>query len=284
MSSGRQRAKSGASPRRGATRHTPASATPRTVEKTSRRWPRPSKGLLNFLIVAGLLLGVLLNAERSWQFMQPYVNPPISKIRVLTELSTVKQQMVEQQLMPYGNGFFWSVDIAAIRYALEELPWIASAEVRRIWPDQLQVLVKEELPVARWGKTALLSTHGHLFTTLDAQVHAHLPQLRGPKDTQQRVMQQYLLFSQALRPLGYSIKKLEMRERGSWFVTTQTGLQVLFGRDHLVEKMRRFAVVYEKELKQQIDKIERVDLRYANGLAVAWRAPTESGATVVVTQ
>ena len=48
--------------------------------------------------------------------------------------------------------------------------------------------------------------------------------------------------------------------------------------------MRRFAVVYEKELKEQIDKIERVDLRYANGLAVAWRAPTPSETTAEVAQ
>ena len=59
---------------------------------------------------------------------------------------------------------------------------------------------------------------------------------------------------------------------------------MLFGRDHLIEKMRRFAVVHEKELKEQIDKIERVDLRYANGLAVAWRAPTASETTAVVAQ
>ena len=66
--------------------------------------------------------------------------------------------------------------------------------------------------------------------------------------------------------------------------TTQTGLQLLFGRDHLVEKVRRFAVVYEKELKEQIDKIERVDLRYANGLAVAWRTPIDGETTAVVAQ
>ena len=140
------------------------------------------------------------------------------------------------------------------------------------------------LPVARWGEGALLSTQGYLFSAEDVQAYANLPRLSGPKNTQQRVMQQYLTFSQALRPLGYSIKQLEMRERGSWFVTTQTGLQLLFGRDHLIEKMRRFAVVHEKELKEQIDKIERVDLRYANGLAVAWRAPTASETTAVVAQ
>lgn len=272
-------------PRRGATRQAPARGASRAaMQKTPRQWPKPNWTVISRIAFAVLLLALLLGLDRGWQLLQPHINPPISKIRVVGELSAAKQQAVEQQLMPYSTGLFLSVDIQRVRSALEELPWIAHAEVSRIWPDQLQVIIQEQLPVARWGQDALLSTQGYLFSAVDMVAYQHLPQLSGPQHAQDRVMQQYLIFSQALRPLGYSIKQLEMRERGSWFVTTQTGLQLLFGRDHLLEKMRRFAVVYEKELKQQIEKIERVDLRYANGLAVAWRTPTESETTAVVTQ
>ena len=270
---------------RGASRQAPARGARRAgVPKTAWQWPKPNWTLIGRVLLAVLFLVLLLSADRGWQLLKPHVNQPISTIRVLGELSAVNQQAVQKKLMPYSTDLFLSVNIDAVRKALEELPWVASAEVSRIWPDQLQVIVQEQLPVARWGNDALLSTQGYLFTALNVQAYSDLPQLSGPKDTQQRVMQQYLTFSQALRPLGYSIKQLEMRERGSWFVTTQTGLQLLFGRDHLVEKMRRFAVVHEKELKEQIDKIERVDLRYANGLAVAWRTPTASETTAVVAQ
>lgn len=274
-----------AAPRRGATRQAPARGASRAaVQKTRRQWPKPNWTVIRRIALAVLLVGMLLGFERGWQFLQPHINPQISKIRVLGELTAAKQQAVEQQLMPYSTGLFMSVDIQQVRSALEELPWVAQAEVSRIWPDQLQVIIQEQLPVARWGQGALLSTQGYLFTAMDVEAYSHLPQLQGPENAQVRVMQQYLTFSQALRPLGYSIKQLEMRERGSWFLTTQTGLQLWFGRDHLVDKMRRFTVVYEKELKQQIEKIERVDLRYANGLAVAWRTPTDSETTAVVAQ
>lgn len=271
--------------RRGATRKAPARGASRAASpKKSRQWPQPNWKIIARVAVLALALALLFGVARGWPLLQPHINPQISKIRVLGELSALRQEAVEQQLLPYSTGLFLSVDIQRVRSALEELPWVASAEVSRIWPDQLEVVIEEQLPVARWGEKALLSTQGYLFTTADVDAYAHLPQLLGPKDAQLRVMQQYLTFSQALRPLGYSIKQLEMRERGSWFLTTQTGLQLLFGRDHLVDKMRRFAVVHEKELKQQIDKIERVDLRYANGLAVAWRAPTDSETTAVVAQ
>ena len=272
-------------PRRGATRQAPARGARRAaVRKTPRQWLKRIWTIISFAALAGLVVAAVLNAEQGWQLLKPHVNPPISTVRVLGELTAKNRLAVQKKSMTYSTGSFFSVDIAAVRNAVEELPWVASAEVSRIWPDQLQVIIQEQLPVARWGKDALLSTQGYLFLAVDVEAYEHLPQLFGPKNTQARVMQQYLAFSQALRPLGYSIKQLEMRERGSWFVTTQTGLQLLFGRDHLVEKVRRFAVVYEKQLKEQIDKIERVDLRYANGLAVAWRTPTESETTAVVAQ
>ena len=46
----------------------------------------------------------------------------------------------------------------------------------------------------------------------------------------------------------------------------------------VVEKMRRFAAIYERELIDQSANIARIDLRYANGLAVAWREPVEPAA------
>ena len=182
-------------PQRGATRQAPARGASRAaVQKTQRQWPKPNWTIINLIVLLSLLIALLLNFERSKQFMQPYINPPIAKIRVLTELSTAKQQAVEKQLMPYGDGLFFSVDIEAVRNALEELPWIVSAEVSRIWPDQVQVVIQEQLPVARWGKDALLSTQGYLFTAMDVEAYRHLPQLSGPKDGQLRVMQQYLTF------------------------------------------------------------------------------------------
>ena len=86
-------------------------------------------------------------------------------------------------------------------------------------------------------------------------------------------MQQYQMLSQILRPLGFSITRLELRERGSWFVSTAQGIELLLGRDHLVEKVQRFVAIYNKALKDKADNIASVDLRYPNGLAVAWRTP-----------
>jgi cell division protein FtsQ len=215
----------------------------------------------------------------------PYADQPIATISVEGDLSYVNQQAVQQRIEPYAAASFFSIDLLSMRRELESMPWIASAQVRRVWPDQLVVRLEEQLPIARWGDEALLNNQGEAFAPLELADYPHLPQLYGPKRAQQQVMQQYQMLSQILRPMGFSVARLELRERGSWFLSTGQGIELLLGRDHLVEKMHRFTAIYAKSLKEQQANIARIDLRYANGLAVAWHepiAPTATTTTAVV--
>ncbi|MBX9915509.1 MAG: cell division protein FtsQ/DivIB [Pseudomonadaceae bacterium] len=232
-----------------------------------------------------LVLGVA--AYTLAQRVLPYADRPISQVSVQGDLSYISQQAVQQRIAPYLTASFFTVDLAAMRGELEQMPWIARAEVRRIWPNQLSIQLEEQLPIARWGSEALLNNQGQAFTPRELANYQNLPQLFGPQRAQQTVMQQYQLFSQMLRPLGFSVAQLELRERGSWFLTTGVNskgqsIELLLGRDHLLEKMRRFVAVYEKTLKPEIANIARIDLRYANGLAVGWRQPVLAAAANVV--
>ena len=231
-----------------------------------------------------LLLGLGYGAYELSLRALPYADQPIAKISVEGDLSYINQQAVQQRIEPYAAASFFSVDLLSMRRELELMPWIASAQVRRVWPDQLVVRLEEQLPIARWGDEALLNNQGQAFAPQELANYQHLPQLYGPQRAQQQVMQQYQVLSQMLRPMGFSVARLELRERGSWFLSTGQGIELLLGRDHLVEKMRRFTAIYDKALKEQQTNIARIDLRYANGLAVAWRepiAPTAADTAVV---
>ncbi|MFJ5298801.1 cell division protein FtsQ/DivIB [Pseudomonas sp. SLFW] len=252
-------------------------------EPLSARMPKPNFGFLRGLMWPVLLVVLGFGTYEAAQRLLPYADRPISRINVQGDLSYISQQAVQQRIAPYVATSFFNIDLAGMRTELEQMPWIAHAEVRRVWPDQVVIRLEEQLPVARWGDSALLNNQGQAFTPRELANYEHLPQLFGPQRAQQQVMQQYQVLSQMLRPLGFSIARLELRERGSWFLTTGAGnagpgLELLLGRGNLVEKMRRFIAIYEKTLKEQITNIARVDLRYNNGLAVGWReqapAPT----------
>lgn len=253
-------------------------------EPISLRLPKPNLGLLKRITWPLLLLLLGFAAYELAQRLLPYADRPIVRISVEGDLSYVSQQAVQQRIEPFATASFFGVDLPAMRHELEQMPWIASAQVRRVWPDQLLVRLEEHLPIARWGDEALLNNQGKAFAPKEQANYQHLPQLYGPKRAQQKVMQQYQVLSQMLRPLGFSVVRLELRERGSWFLSTGQGIELLLGRDHLVEKMRRFSAIYDKALKVQQTNIARIDLRYANGLAVTWReplAPTAADTAVV---
>ncbi|MBP0941622.1 cell division protein FtsQ/DivIB [Pseudomonas alliivorans] len=251
-------------------------------EPLSARMPKPSFGFLKRLFWPMMLVVLGFGTYEAALRIMPYADRPITRINVQGDLSYISQQAVQQRIAPFVASSFFKIDLAAMRTELEQMPWIAHAEVRRVWPDQVVIRLEEQLPVARWGDESLLNNQGQAFTPRELSNYEHLPQLFGPQRAQQQVMQQYQVLSQMLRPMGFSIVRLELRERGSWFLTTGAGsagpgIELLLGRDHLVEKMRRFIAIYDKTLKDQITNIARIDLRYANGLAVGWReqaAPT----------
>lgn len=253
-------------------------------EPIGARLPKPNFALFKRLGWPLLLLLLGFGAYELAQRLLPYADRPIAKIAVEGDLSYISQQAVQQRIAPFVTASFFSVDLVGMRRELEQMPWIASAEVRRVWPDQVLVRLEEQLPIARWGDESLLNNQGQAFAPKELAHYEHLPQLYGPRRAQQQVMQHYQMLSQMLRPMGFSVARLELRERGSWFLSTAQGIELLLGRDHLVEKMRRFSAIYDKALKEQQANIARIDLRYANGLAVAWRepvAPTAAPAAAV---
>ncbi|AGI23009.1 cell division protein FtsQ/DivIB [Pseudomonas sp. MT3] len=251
-------------------------------EPLSARMPKPNFGFLKVLVWP-LVLGVLgVGAYYGAQYALPYADRPIARVSVEGDLSYISQAAVQQRISPYVSASFFTIDLAGMRQELEQMPWIAHAEVRRVWPDQVVVRLDEQLPIARWGNEALLNNQGQAFAPSEVANYEHLPRLSGPQRAQQQVMQQYQILSQMLRPLGFTISSLDMSSRGAWTLGTAQGVEIMLGRDHAVEQIRRLVTIYDKALKEQISKIARIDMRYPNGLAVAWRDPVPE-ATVAQT-
>lgn len=252
-------------------------------EPLRQRLPRPDFSWMRRLLWPLLLLGLGIGAYEGAQRLLPYVDRPIARISVQGDLAYVSQEAVQRRIAPFIEASFFRVDLASMREELERMPWIAHAEVRRVWPDRIEVRLEEQLPIARWGDEALLNNQGQAFAPQELNNYQHLPQLSGPTRAQTKVMQQYQMLSQLLRPMGFTVAGLQLRERGSWFLSAIENasgqrIDILLGRDHVVEKMRRFAAIYERELMDKSANIARIDLRYANGLAVAWREPMEPAA------
>lgn len=245
------------------------------------RLPRPDFSLLKRFAWPLLVVALLIGGVALYQQLQPYLDRPIARIGIAGKLTFTAPEQVEQRIEPYVSTSFFRVDLEGLRNGLEELPWIAQVQVRRVWPDEVEIELNEYLPIARWGDTALLNNRGEAYPFEAIERYRQLPQLLGPERARQRMMQQYQVLSQMLRPQGFAIARLELRERGSWFATLEAkqggqNIELLLGRDHVVEKVRRFLTIHDKTLRERIENIARIDLRYANGLAVTWLADADA--------
>ena len=78
-----------------------------------------------------------------------------------------------------------------------------------------------------------------------------------------------------LTPLGIEIEQLATDERGQIEAVLGGGARLLLGSDDFLARMRRFVGLYRRELASRARDVERVDLRYATGAAVAFGEPAQ---------
>ncbi len=175
------------------------------------------------------------------------------------------------------RGNFFGANLDVVRAALERLPWVRRAALRRVWPDRIEVSLEEHVALARWGDEAqgmLVDTYGERFA---ARTDEPLPRFDGPAGSEALVTERYRVFSVALAPLGSPLQRVVLSPRYSWQLTLQNGLHVALGRDlpgdALVERLERFALTFAQTEGAERPGDWNADLRYPNGYALRERPP-----------
>lgn len=193
---------------------------------------------------------------------------PLREVKVNGKLEHVTREQVQFIVTRALKGNFFTLDLNKTRRTFEKLPWVRNVNVRRRWPDKLEVTLEEHEVLARWNNTALVNAQGELFQAASDQ---HLPVFSGPADSVQEVASQYLYFRQQLAITGRSPLQVSLSQRRAWQIRLDDGLVVELGRERVEQRMEKFVKVYDRTLGRlnQLNKaVDYVDLRYPNGFAV----------------
>jgi cell division protein FtsQ len=239
-------------------------------------WDSPR--LLN---VAADALYCLAAALAVWGAAEAALRAPFMPVRTLAlagDLRHVDAERVRASLEGRLAGNFFGVELADVRRALEALPWVRYAEVRREWPDRLVARIEEHVALARWPDGKLVSTTGEVF---EGEVpHGALPRLAGPPGSEREVVRRFGAFRELVAPLGNELAAVELSPRGAWQIELANGLVLELGRDaarHSLEaRLARFVAAYPRIAAELGRAPEHVDLRYPNGFAV--RVPAAAAA------
>lgn len=237
-------------------------------------WDNPR--LLNAAAGALTALALLVFAFATVQLVLRSPLFPLREVQVRGELAHTTGAEVEQAVRGRIEGNFFAVDLAQPRAALEQLPWVRRVQVRRVWPDRLEVKLEEHVALARWGDTGLLNVQGERFA---GKSDATLPLLAGPAGSESEVTRRFLRYAQVLAPLGTPLEALILSPRRAWQARLAGGLTIQLGRDAPNDpvdgRLERFVAVHPQTLARMQRKHDYVDLRYPNGFAM--RVPELKG-------
>ncbi len=221
-----------------------------------------------------ILLGAAVVLAAATKAIITVASLPVQRISVTGELEHTQAQAVQDMVQPCLAGGFLNADLQEIRRQLEGLPWIYEATVRRKWPNALEIHVVEELPIARWGQDGFLNHEGEVFRSDKSGDWNSLPLLLGPDGSAQSLVAKYQRLVELLAPLNLSVEQLAVDERGQMEAVLAGGMQLNLGGEDFLGRMQRFVGIYRSELAARRAEIERVDLRYESGIAVAFRVPS----------
>lgn len=220
---------------------------------------------LKVLAPLGLLL-LLVGWWLNWTLARP-----VGQVAIYGEVEYTDLIKLQERALPWLNDPFWRVDLQGLKASLEQDPWLRSVTVRRHWPDQIRLELIERSPWAHWNNNYLIDKQGVGFNpgfkyTQDLERHIY-----SKKDTLAEVVKFWQDLDALLTESGLQLTELHHEQRGAWQVELNASFRVLIGRDNIVTRIDRFVWAWQYWLSAEAESVASVDLRYPNGLSVAWR-------------
>lgn len=225
--------------------------------------------LVVMLLSSGLLMLDWVLRPGTW---------PVHQVSFRGEFQHVTRTELEQAILSHVHQNYLALDMQAMRRAVEALPWVHQATVRRRWPAGLEVSFAEQQLAGRWNERDWLNRQGEVVRVrlTDEAGPAPVPELSGPDGSNARVYAQYRQLLPLLKQYGLDITSLSLSERHSWVMTSSSGIKLMLGRTGIDSRLKRFLRVYQQSLQGSGRAIARADLRYTNGFAVQWAAQAVS--------
>lgn len=214
-----------------------------------------------------------------WWFSRPHVSP-IRDVQVHGQFQYLNGKDIEIAVKPFLPDGFFGLNMNALKTALAQVPWIESAELRRVWPGRLVVTLRERTALAQWMSGGYVSTEGVHFTP--ERGPEGLVMLGGPDGSSADAATNFRELAPLVADAGLTLRELQTDARRAWRMRverTRPGsdvgeiIELKLGGADLGDRLRRFTTVYAQRLAADERQLASADLRYTNGLAVRF-APT----------
>ena len=162
-------------------------------------------------------------------------------------------------------------DTNAAKARLEAVPWIRHAQVMRLLPSTLQVVVEERTPYAVWqnkGQTYVIDAEGVVLARALREAYAGLPLVvgEGAGKSAAQLFDQLTPFGDVTKDVIAAIRVGDRR----WTLKLASGLEIMLPDDNIAEALTSLAKLDEEHGVLKRD-IAAVDLRLLDRVTVRLR-------------
>lgn len=228
--------------------------------------------LIIIIILSGVIIFGFQRSSRKTQYF------PIQVINVEGDFSLIDKADVEKVVAPLvSQKDFFDVDLQKTRRQLQGLSWVDYAEVTRVWPNTVTVKLIAQHAVAlihmeNDQTSGLVNEMGEIFYPPITTFPQHLPIFKVPEASDVlATLDFYQQMSAILQTIGLSIITIELNSTDSWVVGLSNGISLQLGDQNVLTRLRHFVKVYPVVFTSTHKQAQSVDMRYENGMAVAWR-------------
>lgn len=225
----------------------------------------------------GLVVLAIVSACLWWVAQRPYFTLQVIRVEGPQHeaLRHINPLTVRSAALARIRGNFFTANLDTVRQTFESVPWVSKATVRRSWPNQLIVTIEEHAPLGTWGEDGrLISIKGDVFVAnlAEAEEDTRLLAFDGPAGSEKEVVARLRDLNAWFAPLKLTTEALSLSDRYAWTAKLSNGVTIELGREKtattLKERADRLVAIYPQLTALLQDRIENIDMRYPNGLAL----------------
>jgi cell division protein FtsQ len=236
------------------------------------KWPALACG-------ATLLLLVIFNAGKSTIYDSNFFR--VASVQVISS-GRIETGLI-REISGVQNGLsMFDLDLNTIGARIEKNPWVATAEVERVFPRTVTIKVTEFTPAAiiNHGCLYYVAQDGTIFKPVEMGEKINFPLLTGmeQKDILQNQKETRLLLAGAVRLAellrtrkSFNLEKLSEIHidplQGYELMTLQGGVPVKIGFDNFEPKLARLDRIYT-EIESRLSVTQYIDLNAADRVVV----------------
>ncbi len=225
------------------------------------------------LIISGSFLAVRMLFESGYF--------GVEQIRIMNLKRLNSEEIVAESDIRGGDNIF-KLNLEMISKKIEENPWVARAEIERIFPREVVIRVteREERAIINLNYLYYVDNQGEIFKQLSARDRLDYPVITGldreyflkqPEKAEALLLKAVNLLDMLATNTIFTvdhISEIHIDLKAGFILTTnQSGIPVMLGHDRFRQKLARLEKIYH-EIEPKLASLKGIDLNVADRVIV----------------